>query len=269
MHFKLRSFRPCRALNPYIHCYVNMSENQEPWNQLLIPISIQNLGFIFDGNMTSSLDKNNMVSRSFVVGQQEHPQLASFGKDLDIITVIFKPSGMHRLFGIPMNLFTDRAIDFELVCSTHDKYKVQQILESRTILQRIATIESYLLDRLSHKISYQTNQIEYASRIIFERNGNIPIKRLAEDLNMSKRSLERRFTEHVGIAPKSFSGISRIRKILEMIAHKSIITWKEISNYFEFTDHAHFIHEFKKFTGKTPVEYHKSASEFEHFVYTT
>jgi AraC-like DNA-binding protein len=269
MHFKLQSFRPCRALNPYIFCYANIFENQEPLNQLLIPSNIQNLGFIFEGHMTSSHNKDKVVSRSFVVGQQEHPQIASFGKDLDMLSVFFKPSGMHRLFGIPMNLFTDQVMDFELVCSTHDKFKVQEILESRTIHQRITNIESYLLEKLSRKSSNHARQIEYASRIIFERNGNIPIKRLSEDLNMSRRNLERRFTELVGIAPKSFSGISRIRKILEMIEHNSVITWKEISNYFEFTDHAHFIHEFKKFTGKTPSEYHKSASEFEHFLYTT
>jgi hypothetical protein len=76
MHFKLQSFRPCQALNPYVNCYVDMSENQEPWNQILIPSAIQNLGFIFNGHMTSSLGKDNPVSRSYVVGQQEHPQLA-------------------------------------------------------------------------------------------------------------------------------------------------------------------------------------------------
>jgi len=269
MQFKLQSYQPCGALQPYVHCYVSMSENKGFWNQVLIPSSIQNLGFIFGGNMTSSLDKDNLVTRSFVVGQQEHPQIASFGKDLDIITVFFKPAGMYRLFGIPMHLFADRAIDFELICSTDDKYRVQEILECRTIVQRVAAIETYLLRKLNRKIPYHASHMDYASQLIFEKNGNIPINLLAKDLNMSKRNLERKFVEYIGIPPKSFSGISRIRKILEMVEQNVKISWRQISDQFEFTDHAHFIHEFKKFTGKTPVEYHKSTSDFEHFVYTT
>lgn len=134
---------------------------------------------------------------------------------------------------------------------------------------RIAAIEVYLLNKLSRKIPYHANHMDYASRIIFEKNGNIAITRLAKDLNMSKRNLERKFAEYIGIPPKSFSGISRIRKILEIIEQTSKISWRDISNQFEFTDHAHFIHEFKKFTGKTPVEYHNATSDFEHFVYTT
>jgi AraC-like DNA-binding protein len=269
MQFKLQSFQPCSALLPYVHCYVSMSENLDQWDQVLIPSSIQNLGFIFGGNMKSSLDKDKLVHRSFVVGQQEHPQMASFGKNLDVITVFFKPTGMFRLFGIPMHVFSDRAIDFELTCSSDDKYKVQEILECQTIRKRIAAIEAYLIRKLPRKIHHHTAHMDYASKMIIEKNGNIPINRLAQDLNMSKRNLERRFDEFIGIPPKSFSIISRIRKILEIIEQNSKISWKDISNQFEFTDHAHFIHEFKKFTGKTPSEYYKATSDFEHFVYTT
>lgn len=268
MQLKLRSHQPCRALQPFLNCYVSLTDNQESWEQILIPSSIQNLGFIFGGSMTSSLDKDNLVSRSFVVGQQEQPQIANFGKGLEIITIFFKPTGMHSLFGFPMQLFTDKAIDFELICCNQDKYQVQKILESPTTVQRIAAIETFLLAKLSGKSTYNSQRIEYASHLIIDRRGNIPINRLALELNMSKRNLERHFIEEVGISPKSFSGVSRMKKILELIELNSNITWRDVSKNFEYTDHAHFIHEFRKFTGKAPHEYFNSTSDFEHFVYT-
>jgi AraC-like DNA-binding protein len=268
MQINLQSFRPCRALQPFINCYVSLAKNPDSWEQLLIPSSIQNLGFIFGGSMTSSLDKDSPVNRSFVVGQQEQPQTANFGKDLEIITVFFKPTGMYRLFGYSMHLFTDKAIDFELICCNHDKYHVQKILESPSTAKRVTAIEEFLLGKLSRKSNYHSQRIDYGSQLIMNRNGNIPINRLASELNMSKRNLERHFNEQVGISPKSFSGISRIKKILELVERNLNITWRDVSKNFEYTDHSHFIHEFRKFTGKTPHEYFQSTSHFEHFVYT-
>jgi AraC-like DNA-binding protein len=245
-----------------------MSLYEQTFEQLLIPSSIQNLGFIFSGKMKTTHDKNVMVPRSFIVGQQEYPHMAQFGIGLEMITAFFKPTGMHRLFGYSMQLFANRVVDFELTCSQQDKYDVLTILECKTTEGRVAAFEDFLLRKLNCKSHQHSERIDYASELILDKNGTIPIERLASELNMSRRNLERQFVEWVGISPKSFAGISRIKKTLELIEENSDLTWGHVVKELEFTDQAHFIHEFRKYTGKSPSEYFKSTSDFEHFVYT-
>jgi AraC-like DNA-binding protein len=269
VNFKLLSYQPCRALQPYISCYSSVSGNHvDGWEQVLIPSNMQNLGFIFDGTMSSPLNVHSAVNRSFVVGQMEKPSTVRFGKDLEVITVFFTSTGMYRLFGIPMQSFTDRGIDFELVCDVKDRHAVRRIFESETMPQRLEAIEALLLGRLAGKPASYVERIDYASRLMLGRSGNMPVGDLAREVNMSKRSLERYFVEQVGVSPKSFSGISRIKKVLQLIATASHLTWKEMAQTLEYSDQAHFIHEFKRFTGKTPNEYFRSISAFEHFIYT-
>jgi AraC-like DNA-binding protein len=268
MPLSFRSFQSCQALQPYLNCFVSMSLEEQSFEQLLIPSSIQNLGFIFAGKMKTTHDKNAMVPRSFIVGQQEYPHMAQFGKGLEMLTVFFKPTGMHGLFGYSMQLFANRVVDFEQTCSQQEKFDVLKILDCDTIERRVASFEAFLLKKLHSKTHQHSERIDHASALILEKNGTIPIERLASELNMSRRNLERQFIERVGISPKSFAGISRIKKTLELIEENTDLTWGNVVNELEFTDQAHFIHEFRKYTGKSPGEYFKSASDFEHFIYT-
>jgi AraC-like DNA-binding protein len=238
-----------------------------PWQQQLVPGNIQGLGFIFSGSIRSSLAPDASTFRSFVLGQLQKPVTINFKEDLDLITVLFKSTGMYRLFGIPMQLFAHRSIDFELVCCLQDENAVRKIFCNDTTKERVAAIEALLLEKLPRHPDQHADRIEYASRLILSHSGNLTVNQLAREVNMSKRNLERHFIGQVGLSPKSFSCIARIKNVLELIILQPMSAWKEISQKLEYADQAHFFHEFKKFTGKTPGEYFQSITDFEHFLY--
>ncbi|MDO6430082.1 AraC family transcriptional regulator [Flavitalea sp. BT771] len=268
MRYEFRAYTPCIALEPYVNCYLHMKGSRcAHWQQQLVPGNIQGLGFIFGGSIQSSLVPDASTIRSFVLGQLQKPVAVHFKEDLDLITVLFKATGMYRLFGIPMQLFADRSIDFELLCSQQDEVAVRNVFCSDTTEKRIAAIEALLLEKLpQHPVQY-ADRIEYASRLMLSQGGNLTVNQLAREVNMSKRNLERHFIGQVGLSPKSFSCIARIKNVLELIIHQPISAWKDIAQKLEYADQAHFFHEFKKFTGKTPGEYFRSITVFDHFLY--
>src|ERR1700744_1290254 len=189
VNFKLLSYQPCPALQPYISCYSSVTGNHvDGWEQVLIPSNMQNIGFICAGTISSPMDVHAVVNRSFVVGQMEKPNTVVFGKDLEVITVFFTSTGMYRLFGIPMHQFTDLGIDFELVCDIRDRPAVRRIFEGETTSQRLAAIEALLLGRLAAKPASYTDRIDYASRLMLGRSSSMPVGRLAREVNMSKRN---------------------------------------------------------------------------------
>ena len=269
MKCEFRAYTPCLALQPYVNCYLHMKGKRcAAWQQQLVPGNIQGLGFIFSGSIHSSLAApNTSTIRSFVLGQLQKPVDVNFTEDLDVITILFKSTGMYRLFGIPMQLFAGRGVDFELVCRRQEENAVRKVFSNDTTKERVAAIETLLLEKLPQHPDQHADRIEYASRLILTHNGNLTVNQIAREVNMSKRNLERHFIGQVGLSPKSFSCIARIKNVLQLIIFQPMSAWKEISQKLEYADQAHFFHEFKKFTGKTPREYFKSITDFEHFLY--
>ncbi len=268
MLFTFQTYAPCAALQPYIRCYLHLKGNGcDAWRQHLIPSNIQGLGFIFGGSIHSPLATEPSTIRSFVLGQLQRPVTVEFKPDVELITVFFRSTGMYRLFGIPMQLFADRAIDLEGICRRQDRNAVQNIFHTGSVEKRLAEIESLMLKKLTHRSDRHLDRIEQASRLILSHNGNLPVGQLAKEVNMSKRNLERHFVGKVGVSPKSFSCIARIKNVLELIMLQPVLAWKDISQKLEYADPAHFFHEFKKFTGTTPGDFFRSMTDFDHFLY--
>jgi transcriptional regulator GlxA family with amidase domain len=73
-------------------------------------------------------------------------------------------------------------------------------------------------------------------------------------VGLSERSLERYFKQWIGLTPKFYSRIIRFAHIFELV-NKDQKNWAEISAQAGFYDQAHFIKNFRAFTGEEPSKY--------------
>ncbi len=268
--FNFQIFTPCTALKTYIECYVHMkSECPDNWQQKLIPSNIQNIGFIFHGHMQSPIfeDGQAFIFRSYILGQLSEPSGATYFDQVEVLAIQFKANGMYRLFGLPMQQFTDKGLDFEPIADDEGKCLIKEILQDLTMSERVELIEQFLIKRIGKYDSPASEIIAQSCTFILVQNGDVPINLLAKKANMSERNFERHFIEEVGISPKIFTGIIRIKSALQMIESTPKLKWTDIASSLKYSDHAHFIHDFKKFSGQTPSEYFARRSNFEHSVY--
>ncbi|MBB6734218.1 hypothetical protein [Cohnella zeiphila] len=51
-------------------------------------------------------------------------------------------------------------------------------------------------------------EVRYAAEVPASGGGRVPIRRLAEEAQLSERSLERQFLRWVGVSPKHFSRLT-------------------------------------------------------------
>ena len=63
------------------------------------------------------------------------------------------------------------------------------------------------------------------------------------------------FKQQVGITPKAYLKIIRFQKAIAEIEESQDVNWTGIAQDSCFYDQAHFIHDFKFFSGFTPEEY--------------
>lgn len=88
---------------------------------------------------------------------------------------------------------------------------------------------------------------------IKQADGNAKIAALAAQLYISRDAFEKRFRTAIGTSPKHFSSILRLRKAIAIYEPGKSLT--DVALTAGFYDQAHFIREFRAFTGQSPKQF--------------
>lgn len=86
-------------------------------------------------------------------------------------------------------------------------------------------------------------------------NGSVNIEELSTKLNIGRRHLERQFIDAVGLNPKQYARITRFQHVLALVEQKRYHTLTTLAHNTGFYDQAHFIKDFREFTGLSPRQY--------------
>jgi AraC-like DNA-binding protein len=136
-----------------------------------------------------------------------------------------------------------------------DKISIVEVEEKLAIANtdklRVKIVEQFLVSQLK---DIQTDKlIVEAVKLIYQSNGTIRIKELNEKLFISQSPFEKRFRKVVGTTAKKFASIVRFNAVLDNLNETKTLT--EICYENNFFDQAHFIKDFKQFTGDTPEHF--------------
>jgi methylphosphotriester-DNA--protein-cysteine methyltransferase len=112
-------------------------------------------------------------------------------------------------------------------------------------------LEEWLIERM--RPGAPDPMVLQALALIHKNKGKIRIKELAEQLHISQSPLEKRFRQMVGATPKKFASIIRFKHAVQQYNPQRSLT--DLGYEAGFYDQAHFIKEFKNFTGETPEEF--------------
>ena len=81
------------------------------------------------------------------------------------------------------------------------------------------------------------------------------IDRLAQTACLEYKQFKRIFADYVGANPKDYLRVIRFQKALHTLQIQPNISFTQLSYECGYYDQAHFIKEFKQFSGYTPTEY--------------
>jgi AraC-like DNA-binding protein len=264
------SFTPCAQLQPYVKRYFFVSsELEDGYAQRMLPSDVQCICFGLNNNATQRLVNATGLHdpmTDYIVGQLSMPcQSLNYGNPV-VLAAQFRSYGMYSLYGIPMHEFTDYAVSLDQISNAEEKALIAIIHEQRELPDQIRALESYLLYKVEKsRYTHDLGKISRAHHHITSRDGSLSIVQLASELNMSERSLERSFREMIGLSPKAFSGVVRIKKAMQLAESRKKPEWNQIVYSLGYTDQAHFVKDFKKYIHQTPSEYYHLIGDFERF----
>ena len=90
---------------------------------------------------------------------------------------------------------------------------------------------------------------------IFNTNGQFSVNEFSKSNNINRRQLARKFSSAIGLSPKQLAKTIRIQATLKVLLNEQITSLTDLAYENEYFDQAHFIKEFKEFTGLTPKEF--------------
>ena len=90
--------------------------------------------------------------------------------------------------------------------------------------------------------------------------GDAPVNAVARKYGLSNRRMIEVFDRHVGVKPKTFQRIARLRRVLRLVHATPRPSWAEIAAECGYFDQAHLANDFREQTGMTPTEYAESRS---------
>lgn len=212
-------------------------------------------GLIFQENSKAFFDANDKpLPQAFLYGQttsySEHKAI----KDFRNIGVYFQPNALRSIFGIDANELTKQNIDINDILKTN---VTDQLLNTTDTDQRIILLSSFLIQQAEQrkaenkKVNFVTEQLQ--------KGMNLP--NIHKELNISERSLERYFKQHIGIPPKLYARINRFQSALEYIRQTHFNKLTSIAYQNDYFDQSHFIREFKEFAGISPKHFILKANE--------
>lgn len=243
---------PTEQLKSYIKYFV-VSENELENEYKVFPSSGLVIGFQYKGQLAAVKDNTeSKLTTAGITGITDGYKVFKNSADIGTILVYFTEIGFTHFASHPANELFNLSLSLEDI---FDKNSVTEVEEKLTIAttdkQRIKIVDQFLLSQLK---DIETDKlIVEAVKLIYQSNGTIRIKELNEKLFISQSPFEKRFRKVVGTTAKKFASIVRFNTVLDNLNDSKTLT--EICYENNFFDQAHFIKDFKQFTGDTPENF--------------
>jgi AraC-like DNA-binding protein len=249
---KFDKYLPTEQLKPYIKYFV-VSENDLEREYKVFPSSGLVIGFQYKGQLASI--KSNTVNKlksAGITGISDGYKIFRNSDDIGTILVFFTEIGFTHFASHPANELFNLSISLDDIFEKNNVTEVEEkLVIATTDKQRIKIVEQFLLAQLK---GIETDKlIVEAVKLIYQARGTMRIKELSEKLFISQSPFEKRFRKVVGTTAKKFASIVRFNTVLDHLNEAKILT--EICYENNFFDQAHFIKDFKQFTGDTPENF--------------
>lgn len=254
-----RTYEPCNELSPFIKCYWTLfaPKEAEPQKQRIVPDGCMEMIFHCGDLYKQYLENGNYLiqPKSFVFGQITQALDIEPTGETAIFSVRFQPDGFTAFASMPVGQMENRAVPLHELFGDEGIALEKDVLQATITEVKISIIEKFLIQKLITPESI--NQLIKSSvEMILRLGGQVSIDDLSDSLQINRRKLERKFSTVIGLSPKQLSKIIRLQATLKTLSAQNAANLTTVAYEGNYYDQAHFIKDFKEFTGVSPKQFY-------------
>lgn len=217
----------------------------------------------------TTLEVIQSCRHAWVSGVRTRPITIPSGNGSRMLVVAFKKGMAHPFYPFPMSELTDTVVMADLVFGISMVELREQLLAAGTVGEMFYLLEMFLLTRGGDRLhETPTNRcIEYVLNGILNQPTYFKFQNLTDRIGYSQKHFIDLFKKQVGVTPKQYLRIIRFQKVVqELEQNASSCDWSGLALQSGFYDQAHFINDFRDFSGFTPGEYVKKKADTLNYV---
>lgn len=179
--------------------------------------------------------------------------------------VAFKPGGSAAFIKVPGYETRDGDTPLELIWGRGRTADLRdRLLERHDADAQLDVLEDALAAMLQPSGVHPA--VVFALRAFDRAPRSTSIERVTEAIGLSAKRFIERFKTEVGVSPKRYCRIRRFQQAVARAHRGDLVDWAQVALECGYYDQAHFIHEFRSFSGLTPTGYRGARTAFQNHV---
>ena len=256
-------FFPSDLLRPFVKSYTLVTIDRDLTDEVFYPSGYVDLVInVSEGSATTIIDgRARRTPGVELLGQLTLPSRLTVSKGTSVLIARIYPHACPLFFPNPMSEFTNFATDAYGIFSRAINDFYYSLMEAGSLTEKVNALDRWLADQLkqNEKRYKKTMLIGQICTHICNTDGAFDSTALTKSYGLSERYIQQLFLDHVGIAPSAFFSVHRFNKSLQLVL-SSNLSLTSVAYDCGYYDQAHFIREFRKFTGITPFDARASLS---------
>lgn len=257
MEINYQEHAPTPVLAPFVDRYwtftTDGSKHETTPEQCCIPLGMTELMLHLHGPNCAGMVHGKWTSfpRVYFTGIALQPLVWTMNGASCMLGARLKPEGMLRLFRLPLDGICDSYADAWPLFDHRERTAVEQILRSGGPEEAVQRFEHLLLAQLERLPEVDDRFVQALLRM--RAQGHTWDKAAVNDvLFVGDRQMQRLFKSHLGLTPKAYFKLMRFREAYDRSRATRTVDWIGLASLLGFSDQAHLIREFKRYSGATP-----------------
>lgn len=211
-------------------------------------------GLVFNFGDSVCVDGQAVGDPLFLDGTTTISRAMGFRGGVEMMGVRFVEGGAYPFLGVPLAELRNQlslldALERPPLLRLHAR-----LYEAPSTPARIQLLEAWLLDRLARGKA-RSPIIAESLTLLRDSGGRHPIARLAHELGISQRQLERLYQIQVGMSPRQYMQLLCVERARHALRRTPELAMAALACELGFYDQSHFIREFRAVVGQTPGAY--------------
>ena len=150
----------------------------------------------------------------------------------------------------------DSVTDLGLITSDNSYGELAQDISSMEQLHEIInSLDRFFLQKIAHLHDYSPF-VNFAVQQIFQSKGTMSMDALTANIHASRRYVEKTFSKYIGMTPKRYARLIRVKKASLMLLDKQYEgNISQVAGDLNYYDPSHFLKDFKAVAGRTPSNF--------------
>lgn len=217
--------------------------------RLIVPDGIAKIALSLGGALHVVDHDAATTSAALVQGLRTTPARTRHHGRLHTIVVLLDPLGAYRVLGAPCGQWSQGTHELAELLGPAAARLAEQLAERPTWHERVRLLDQVLAARARGGPDVSP-EVAWAWRELTRTGGQTRVDALYTGIGWSRRRLERRFSEQVGLPPKAAAGVLRLQHALR--EYRSGHRLADAAASAGYYDQSHFIRSCKEMLGRAP-----------------